>query len=91
MRGGTTVVWAWTLGLAGSLGAGVRGLLGFLRWNCKRRFFGARGARAAAQRATARRQRSEGLAAGAGAYGLVVSRAKVFYARGNVKAIFSTS
>ena len=90
MRGGTTVVWAWTLGLAGSLGAGVRGLLGFLRWNCRRGFCGARGARAAAQRATARRRRSEGLAARAGAYGLVVSRAKVFCARGNVKEIFST-
>jgi hypothetical protein len=65
-------------------------LLGFLRWKRRRRFLGMRGARAAAQRATARRRRSEGLAARAGAYGLVVSRAKVFCARGNVKEIFST-
>ena len=82
MRGGTTVVWAWTLGLAGSLGAGVRGLLGFLRWNCRRRFWGVRGARAAAQRATARRRRSEGLAADAGACGLVVEPGEACFARG---------
>ena len=91
MRGGTTVVWAWTLGLAGSLGAGVRGLLGFLRWNCRRRFWGVRGARAAAQRATARRRRPEGLDADAGACGLVIEPGEACFARGNVKAIFRAS
>ena len=56
--------------------------VGFPALELSEAIFGARGARAAAQRATARRRRSEGLAADAGACGLVVEPGEACFARG---------